>query len=406
MTDTALAQSFAAHITEIQRWLLTSWHAEDPESGFTEWAAFRAGTSLDISPPRLDIAALPDRRRSEAPILAAAGFRLPLPGTPAETAGLWLDGARRLIARDPIPADRNTFFFRPVELLGLAVGSRAVADEDDEPLQWLGRLVTDHSHLLTGGGTFHAVARALTASSLRVQLDATSRVEPGTVIDTAYLLWLYLADQDLAATVTPAGREALIRQILEGTALHQPEPRGLSQNGILLIALRRAVAEALGNLRPGGLRAADFVAQLCRRIPLMITELRNRYKDRPGFAVDDEYDLQDLLRSVLRLHFDDVRAEEWNPSYGGVRSRSDLLLKAERIVIETKMTRKNLTQPEVVRQLIQDKEQYREHPDCGALVCFVYDPECRLPNPTAIERDLSDSHGRPPTTIVVSPRGL
>jgi hypothetical protein len=127
---------------------------------------------------------------------------------------------------------------------------------------------------------------------------------------------------------------------------------------------------------------------------------------RPGFAVDDEYDLQDLLRSVLRLHFDGVRAGEWNPSYGGVRSRFDLLLKAERIVIETKMTRKSLTQQELVRQLIHDKEQYREHPDCGALVCFVYDPECRPPNPTAIERDLSDSHGRPPTTIVVSPRGL
>jgi hypothetical protein len=234
----------------------------------------------------------------------------------------------------------------------------------------------------------------------------TSRVEPGTVIDTAYLLWLYLADQDLAAKVTSAGRETLVRQMLEGAAASQPEPRGLSQNGILLIALHRAVAEALGNLKLGGLRAADFVAQLCRRFPLMITELRNRYNDRPPFVVDDEYDLQDLLRSVLRLHFDDVRAEEWNPSYGGVRSRSDLLLKAERLVIETKMTRKNLTQPELVRQLIQDKEQYRGHPDCGALVCFVYDPEHRLSNPAAIERDLSDTHGRPATIIVVSPRGF
>ena len=65
--------------------------------------------------------------------------------------------------------------------------------------------------------------------------------------------------------------------------------------------------------------------------------------------------MQDLLRVVLRLHFDDVRPEEWNPSYGGVRSRSDLLLKPERLVIETKMTRKNLSQRELVHQLIRTK---------------------------------------------------
>lgn len=138
----------------------------------------------------------------------------------------------------------------------------------------------------------------------------------------------------------------------------------------------------------------------------MISELQNRYNGRAALDVKDEYDLQDLLRSVLQLHFDDVRAQEWNPSYGGVQSRSDLVLKQERIVVETKMTRKSLTQKELVHQLIQDKEQYRDHPDCGTLVFFVYDPEQRLTNPVAIEHDLSDSLSRPPVIVVVSPRGL
>ena len=405
MSSTALARSFASQITEIQQGLLASWHAEDPESGFTEWAALRAGTRLDISPPRLDPAGLMGRRWSEAPILAAAGFRLPVPGTPAQMAALWLDGMRRLMKRDPVPADRNSFFFRSVELLGLAVGARAVASEDDGPLQWLGSVVAEHCHLLSASSAFHAVAHAVTASCLGTGRDVTRRIEPGSVIERACLLWLYLADQDLAAEVTSADRETLARQLLEGTAAEQPELHGLAENGIMLIALHHAVAEALGNLKPAGLSAAGFVAQLCRQLPLMIRELADRYNTRPGLAVDDEYDLQDLLRSVLRLHFDDVRAEEWNPSYGGVRSRSDLLLKPERVVIETKMTRKNLTQPEVVRQLIEDKELYRGHPDCGALVCFVYDPGHRLSNPAAIENDLSDPHARPATIVVVSPRG-
>jgi len=234
----------------------------------------------------------------------------------------------------------------------------------------------------------------------------TSRIEPSDAIDTACLLWLFLVDKDLATTVTSVDRETLVWQLLEATAADQPDPYGLARNGILLITLQRAVAEVLGNLKLVGLRAADFVAELCRRFPLMITELGNRYDNRPGFDVKDEYDLQDLLRSVLQLHFDDVRAEEWNPSYGGVQSRSDLVLKQERIVIETKMTRKSLTQKELVRQLIQDKEQYRDHPDCGTLIFFVYDPTHRLTNPTAIEHDLSDAQGRPPAIVVISPRGL
>jgi hypothetical protein len=68
------------------------------------------------------------------------------------------------------------------------------------------------------------------------------------------------------------------------------------------------------------------------------------------------------------------------------------------------MTRKGLGQAELVRQLTADRAQYRTHPDYGTLVCFVYDPQRRMQNPTAIETDLSD-RSQPITAVVVSPRG-
>lgn len=38
--------------------------------------------------------------------------------------------------------------------------------------------------------------------------------------------------------------------------------------------------------------------------------------------------------------------------------------------------------------------RYKKHPQCRRLVCFVYDPEGRIANPSGIESDLnSGDHG-------------
>ena len=69
--------------------------------------------------------------------------------------------------------------------------------------------------------------------------------------------------------------------------------------------------------------------------------------------MDDEYDVQDLMHAILRLHFDDVRPEEWTPSYAGKSSRIDFLLPGERTIIEVKMTRHGLGQKEVADERFQ-----------------------------------------------------
>ena len=99
--------------------------------------------------------------------------------------------------------------------------------------------------------------------------------------------------------------------------------------------------------------------------------------------------MQDLFHALLKIYFEDVRAEEYTPSYAGAASRVDFLLKKEKIVIEIKKTRKGLTSKQVGEQLIIDSLRYQVHPDCNRLVCFVYDPEGRVANPRGIESDFS-----------------
>lgn len=132
----------------------------------------------------------------------------------------------------------------------------------------------------------------------------------------------------------------------------------------------------------------SLIQNICDRFHLIVRQLRERYNDRDTIDIQDEYDVQDLFHSLLHLYFEDIRPEEWVPSNAGKSPRVDFLLKQERIVVELKKTRKGLGAKEVGSQLIEDIHRYRSHPDCDALVCFVYDPDGRVANPRGLEDDL------------------
>ena len=121
-------------------------------------------------------------------------------------------------------------------------------------------------------------------------------------------------------------------------------------------------------------------------------QLRSRHNNRNTLNVNDEYDVQDLLHALLKLYFEDVRTEEWVPSYAGASSRMDFLLKSEKLVIEVKKTRTSMGDRVLGEQLIVDIDKYSSHPDCERLICFVYDPEGIIGNPRGIENDLNTSH--------------
>lgn len=102
-----------------------------------------------------------------------------------------------------------------------------------------------------------------------------------------------------------------------------------------------------------------------------------------------------------------MRAEEWTPSYaGGGSSRVDFLLKDEQIIVELKKTRASLCDKSIGEQLIVDTSRYRAHPDCKALICFVYDPEGRIGNPSVgLERDLESLALGLKIRVIVAPKG-
>ena len=146
------------------------------------------------------------------------------------------------------------------------------------------------------------------------------------------------------------------------------------------------------------------VLRLCERFHHVARQLRSRHDNRGTIEIEDEYDVQDLLHALLRVDFDDIRPEEWTPSYAGKSARMDFLLKDYQLVIEAKKTRKGLGEKEVGDQLLVDIARYRNHPDCKVLVCFVYDPEGRIGNPRGLENDLSGERDGLKVVAVIHPK--
>lgn len=124
------------------------------------------------------------------------------------------------------------------------------------------------------------------------------------------------------------------------------------------------------------------------RFHIVVRQIRRRHEGRETLVINDEYDVQDLLHALLKIHFDDVRPEEWTPTYAGGANRMDFLLKDEEIAIEIKMTRLGFKDKELGDQLIIDIAKYQSHPNCKCLYCFVYDPDGIIRNPKGMEKDL------------------
>lgn len=148
----------------------------------------------------------------------------------------------------------------------------------------------------------------------------------------------------------------------------------------------------------------EILRSLFLRFHSVIIQLRQRHDNRPTIDINDEYDVQDLLHALLRLYFDDIRPEEWTPSYAGKSARVDFLLKPEKIVIEVKKTRQGLGVKEIGDQLIIDTARYSKMEDCSELICFVYDPENRIGNPGGLESDLSGEKNGISVEVFIVPK--
>ncbi|MHA7661863.1 PD-(D/E)XK nuclease domain-containing protein [Mycolicibacterium sp. HS_4_1] len=149
------------------------------------------------------------------------------------------------------------------------------------------------------------------------------------------------------------------------------------------------------------LDAAKVIEAIAEQFVLVQRSLRKHPRGKPTIEFSNEWDDQYLFKALLKLFFDDVRDEEYIPSYAGSNSRIDYLLPAYAIGIELKHASKSLTHKEVGEQLIVDRDRYKGIGNIGHLICIVFDPDGWVENPRGLENDLRIDVSQPGMTVTI-----
>jgi hypothetical protein len=406
--NAVIGTAYAALREELQRsFANVAWPT--PERGFI---AYVLGEFDGISN---ELSGAARSRLAEGPVLASLGYLCSSSASclGKELADEWYKSLVRLLQRDPFPRDRESYFFRPLELLGICLGAFACPSVSGDARAQLKRILDSGRERLDEADIWgHEVSSfAAWISGVHWKRRSLPAVENLTLEESCLIRWLTTRGKFAEETGLDVRIEVLDRRIIRQCFLETNAVGNAAK-----AALTKKVSDELVNERISSeldrtflnpvntVSATEIVSLICRRFPAVVTQLSVRHDERVTIAVKDEYDVQDLFHSLLRIYFDDIRSEEWTPSRGGSSTRMDFLLKKERVVVEVKMTRKGLDQKGVLVELTEDIERYRAHPDCKTLVCFVYDPSGACENPAALENDLSGTRGTLNVLVHVAPR--
>lgn len=170
---------------------------------------------------------------------------------------------------------------------------------------------------------------------------------------------------------------------------------------VALVVQRQILIQALHEVADVS-AVLDELSTVFKRIPDFISTLL--LESNPSVAapvIGDEKDLQVLIHAILRLLYSDVRPEDPVPQKAGASSRVDFLIRDAGVIVETKMTRKSLTDKRVGEELLIDWGRYQRHPDCRGIFALVYDPGRYLHNAAGLEHDLSQGAADISTRVIV-----
>jgi len=166
-------------------------------------------------------------------------------------------------------------------------------------------------------------------------------------------------------------------------------------NAALKLAKGTVQASAeLSKLSPGIARTTALSASPSKVVSALeqfhecVRYLNTRRSKGAVIDIKNEEDVQDVIFLMLRPWIADLIPE--NPT-DRVASRfviEDFLSKELNTVVEAKFIRDKKHGRTITKELHDDIETYRNHPNCSELIFFIYDPNWLIPDSVALRRQI------------------
>jgi hypothetical protein len=132
--------------------------------------------------------------------------------------------------------------------------------------------------------------------------------------------------------------------------------------------------------------------------------LNTRRSSGTVLHLESEAAVQDALYLMLRPWIHDLVAENPTDRSGNRYSVADFRSRGLRLFIEAKFVRDKQHGRNISKELHDDIEMYRQHPDCGTILFFIYDPDSNIPDQRELKRVIEEQRtygGRPLTCMLV-----
>src|SRR5438876_5299769 len=194
-------------------------------------------------------------------------------GADHELQAEWAAGLGRLTTRQAFPHDRESFFYRPLELLGICLGLSTSKAVTPEHRRWLIDVVKQGPNRTTEADPWTQLLRARAAYALGVcwHLPHLLRPQDCELEELALLVWLHLTDAKLLEALELGGREQeYAEMLLQRTALAPLPELDASRAAVLHIALavviERTISSSTERYWQFGRDSRDAVELVHRRL--------------------------------------------------------------------------------------------------------------------------------------------
>lgn len=310
-------KSFNFQLDNLAQHLQRNYHEVSPESGFTQYVFHQARNKLpfDTADGSSFVSKIEPSRLNQAPILATVGYCLTCDKKfDKKFLETWENGLARLSGRETFPRDRTSFFYRPTELLGIALGISCYYQKQSKYSKWLEDILIQGEKRLIHSDlwTFLLSAHAAKLISVDWKPRGLLSVNEMTIDELSLVKWLCSVDPNFASKfgliqLETLANRALLEKGIEFSEIFQDMPRA----ALLYFSLKKTINQILWSscnnreaIYCNTQKTIEWLRLTFDNIHPVVEHLRSKSASLLNLGSSNVYDLQALLRILPQLRSD------------------------------------------------------------------------------------------------------